>query len=198
MPENPLYPIFLKLDQVKVLVVGGGAVAHEKLHFLLKSSPNANIRLVAREVIDEITEEIAASDAHVEIHIREFESSDLDDIQILLIATNDRHANAAIRNIAKERNILVNVADTPDLCDFYLGSIVTKGALKIGISTNGQSPTLAKRIREFLESAIPDEIETLISNLSVYRKTLSVDFNHKVKALNALTSSLIEPQTHHP
>ncbi len=191
MSKNPLYPVFLKLDQLQVLIVGGGAVAQEKLHFLLNSSPNANVTLVAREISDAVWDTLNHFDTIVKLHIREFVASDLDGIQIVLAATNDRETNSSIRDLAKAKNILVNVADTPDLCDFYLGSIVTKGSLKIGISTNGQSPTLAKRVRQFLESALPDEIDLLIENLSAYRNTIGGDFEHKVKTLNALTSSLI-------
>jgi siroheme synthase-like protein len=84
------------------------------------------------------------------------------------------------------------VADTPDLCDFYLGSIVQKGDLKIAISTNGKSPTLAKRIKEFLNEIIPDDIQQLLDNLQTYRNTLKGDFQDKVKELNDLTASLLK------
>jgi len=73
---------------------------------------------------------------------------------MLFIAINNKVESAKIKAIAKTKNILVNVDDTPDLCDFYLGSVVTKGDLKIGISTNGKSPTLSKRIREYMEEAL--------------------------------------------
>ena len=81
------------------------------------------------------------------------------------------------------------MADTPELCDFYLGSIVTKGDLKIAISTNGKSPTLSKRIREFFEDILPDNINDLILNLNEYRKTLKGNFEEKVDALNEITKS---------
>ena len=71
---------------------------------------------------------------------------------------------------------MVNVADTPDLCDFYMGGIVTKGNLKIAISTNGKSPTVAKRLRQWLEAVLPDEIDDLLETLRRYRKTLKRRF----------------------
>jgi siroheme synthase-like protein len=83
------------------------------------------------------------------------------------------------------------VADTPDLCDFYLGSIVQKGDLKIAISTNGKSPTLAKRIRAFLEDVIPEEIQESLEGMEAVRKTLKGDFQAKIQALNELTKDLI-------
>ena len=97
-----------------------------------------------------------------------------------------------MRNEAKKRNILVNIADTPQLCDFYLGGIVTKGNVKIAISTNGKSPTMAKRIRQFLEEILPENINDLVKNLNEYRKTLKGDFDSKVEAMNKMTKGLID------
>ena len=86
----------------------------------------------------------------------------------------------------------MNVADTPELCDFYLGGIVTKGNLKVAISTNGKSPTAAKRIRQLLEEVLPEELDDLLDNLNAYRATLKGDFEHKVKAMNEVTEGLIK------
>jgi len=90
---------------------------------------------------------------------------------------------------AKVLQILINVADTPELCDFYLGSIMTKGDLKIAISTNGKSPTSSKRLREFFEDILPENINELILNLPAYRKTLKGNFEEKVEALNEITKA---------
>ena len=87
---------------------------------------------------------------------------------------------------------MINVADTPELCDFYLGSIVTKGDLKIAISTNGKSPTLSKRLREFFEDVLPENVNDLILNLNEYRKTLKGDFEEKVNALNEITKNFLK------
>lgn len=190
---NPLYPVFLKLDALHTLIVGGGSVALEKLTFLLKSSPNAHVTVVAREFLPDIPQLLkqhpGSSVGYIE---RSFHPDDLEGKQILLAATNDRETNLAIRRLAKDRNILVNVADTPDLCDFYLGSIVTRGPLKIAISTNGRSPTLAKRLRQLLERELPEDIEDLVANLNRFRNTLRHNFQKKVRALNELTESLLE------
>ena len=86
----------------------------------------------------------------------------------------------------------MNVADTPDLCDFYLGGIVTKGNLKVAISTNGKSPTAAKRLRQLLEEVLPDELDDLLENLHAYRETLKGDFEYKVKAMNEVTANLVK------
>ena len=93
---------------------------------------------------------------------------------------------------AKSKNLLANVADTPELCDFYLGGIVTKGNVKVAISTNGKSPTTAKRLRQFFEEVIPEDIDELVQNLNTYRKTIKGDFDYKVSHLNEITKSLIK------
>ena len=100
--------------------------------------------------------------------------------------------NQKVRLACNKRRILVNVADTPDLCDFYMGGIVTKGNLKIGISTNGKSPTIAKRMRQFLEGFLPDEIDDLLNTLRDYRQTLKGDFESKVIEMNERTKLLLE------
>jgi len=120
---------------------------------------------------------------------------DLHNKRIVIAATNNPDLNKYIWQAAKTEGILVNVADTPHLCDFYMGSIVTRGNLKVAISTNGQSPTFAKRFRQLLEAALPEEIDDLLTQLRAVRQTLEGDFEAKVKALNALTASLVEGET---
>lgn len=192
MPNsNNLFPVFLKLDQLTTLVVGGGNVGLEKVEALLKNDPDAQIKLVAPIIKDELRELAKDRPSFHLIH-RAFEPEDLEGINIALLATDSRETNALIRKVAKEHNILVNVADTPDLCDFYLGSTVKKGNLKVGISTNGQSPTFAKRFREVLEEILPDDTEELLKNLKKVRDSLKGDFDYKVKELNRITRSLVE------
>jgi len=186
MSGNQLYPIFLKMDKLQLLVVGSGIVATEKLTFLYKSSPNANVTIVAKELNADAQD--VAEKLNAKIIIKAFEKSDVEGFDLIIAATNDRSLNEQVWEIARLKQILINVADTPDLCDFYLGGIVTKGDLKIAISTNGKSPTLAKRIREFLEQVLPDEMDDLIQNLNAYRATLKSSFDEKVKSLNEITS----------
>jgi precorrin-2 dehydrogenase/sirohydrochlorin ferrochelatase len=190
MSGNQLYPVFLRLDKLKLLVVGGGAVAEEKLRFLHKSSPNAQVSIVAKEVRNDV---IAIAELlSAQVFTRPFEDVDVKGFDLIIAATNDRALNEQIWKAAKANGILINVADTPDLCDFYMGGIVTRGDLKIAISTNGKSPTLAKRIREFLEDILPEETDDLIQNLNAFRKQVKTSFAEKVKTLNDLTASLIK------
>ncbi|GHA79317.1 hypothetical protein GCM10007389_36840 [Pontibacter akesuensis] len=189
---NPLFPVFLKLEELQTLVVGGGAVGLEKLSAILANSPQAHVRLVAPEIREDIWA-LAAKHPTVKLDVREFHEDDLVDTDIVLVATNDPVLNKAIRDLAKSRKILANVADTPQQCDFYLGSVVQKGSLKFGISTNGKSPTVAKRVKEVLNEAFPEEIDQVLGKMGKIRAQLNGDFAEKVKQLNALTEGLVAP-----
>lgn len=190
---NPLYPIFLKAHLLDILIVGGGFVALEKLTFLLKSSPDAKVSLVAPEFNPEVVKLIEEN--NLSFKQKRYDTSDLENRMIVIGATNDEAVNEQIYYEAKARNILVNLADNPPFCDFYMGGIVTKGNLKIAISTNGKSPTMAKRLRQFFEEFIPDDINDLLDNINNYRKTLRDDFEYKVETLNELTKSILEKQS---
>ena len=188
-PGNVLFPIFLKLNTLKVLVVGGGNVALEKINALLGNSPETEITLVAPEILPGI-EEIAYRYPNVKLKKRIFFSGDLYNADLVIVATGNYELNKTIKGEAQKQKILVNVADTPELCDFYLGCIVKKGDLKIAISTNGKSPTLAKRVKEILNDAFPDEVQEILNNLEIIRKKLKGNFSAKVKKLNEITSVL--------
>ena len=191
MERNNLFPVFLKLESLETLIVGGGHVGYEKLSAILKNSPSASVTLVARTIQDPIIE-LARRHPKVKLQERNFKLWDLWDKDIVLLATDNRSLHETIRKFARTKRILVNVADTPDLCDFYLGSVVTRGNLKIGVSTNGKSPTISKRMREYLEEAIPEETDELLENMHKIREQIKGDFNHKVKVLNDITSSWLE------
>jgi siroheme synthase-like protein len=144
--KNNLYPVFLKLEQLRVLLVGAGNVGLEKLHSLLANSPNSAVTIVAPVVKEEVRR-LVWKHPSCEILQKAFEEADLENKDLVILATDDRKLHEDVRILAKAKGLLVNVADTPDLCDFYLGSIVQKGNLKVAISTNGKSPTAAKRIK---------------------------------------------------
>jgi len=190
---NELFPVFIKLNELSVLLVGGGAVGFEKLQTLLANSPFTTVKLVSCTFIAEM-EEMARQHPKVALHQKAFEETDLDDVHLVVVATNNEEVNTIIRKAAHQRKLLINVADKPELCDFYLGSVVKKGDLKIAISTNGKSPTIAKRMKEVLAESIPDEIDQTLQQLSLLRERLRGDFATKVKKLNAVTASLVLPE----
>jgi len=190
MERNTLYPIFLKASQLEILIVGGGFVAEEKLHFLTKSSPDAKVTMVA-PMFREGTQTLANS----------FNVSMVNDIykckyvmgkHMVIAATDKENVNKKIYADCRYRNILVNVADNPPLCDFYMGGIVTKGHVKVAISTNGKSPTTAKRLRQFFEEVLPEDISKMVENLNEFRKTIKGNFEEKVDKMNEITQKLVE------
>jgi precorrin-2 dehydrogenase/sirohydrochlorin ferrochelatase len=226
--KNPLYPAFFRLDRLHLLVVGAGEVGEEKLSFILKSSPNARVTIVApwmgedlKSLLDEyraaaLLQGVGSGDAsdsyrgqdakpapreqwwtaeggRIVWFDRKFCDTDVERADLVVAATNFEEVNHQVWRAAKSARRLTNVADTPSLCDFYLGSIVTRGPLKVAISTNGQSPTFAKRFRQWLEAELPEaETSQLIANLKAFRDRLTGDFATKVRELNAVTSSLLD------
>ena len=189
MAQNELYPIFLKASHLKILIIGGGNVALEKLTFLLKSSPNAQVQMVSPMFREETI--ALAEKFKIEMITDIYDSKYLIDKHIAIATTDNVPVNELVYHDCRKRNILVNVADNPPYCDFYMGGIVTKGNVKIAISTNGKSPTTAKRLRQFFEDVIPDNIDDLVKNLNEYRKTIKGDFEEKVETLNEFTKGLI-------
>ena len=138
--KNELFPVFVKLNQLHVLVVGGGNVALEKLTAIWNSSPNTKVTLVADKIKPEILA-LQSDNNHLLIKEKLFDENDFEGVDIVVVAVGNIEFSEHIRKEAKIHRLLVNVADKPELCDFYLGSIVTKGELKIAISTNGKSPS---------------------------------------------------------
>ena len=187
---NNLFPIFLKLENLRLLIVGGGNIALEKLNAVLQNSSATKIKIVAAEIQKKVYE-IANENSNISISQKLYSSSDLEDIDIIIAAVNNIELSKQIRNDAKQKGILINVADKPDLCDFYLSSIVKKGNLKIAISTNGKSPTIAKRLKEVINNLIPDEVDDVLENIHLIRNDINGDFHEKVKQLNDLTKTLV-------
>jgi len=190
LEKNELYPVFLKVAELEVLIVGGGNVGLEKLTFLLKSSPSARVTIVSKAFMPEV---ISLAKRHsVSIVEDAYNSSYLKGKQIVIATTDVLDVNLQVYNDCKKENILVNLADNPTYCDFYMGGIVTKGNMKIAISTNGKSPTAAKRLRQFFEEILPENMNELVENLNIYRKTIKGDFEDKVSKLNELTKEMIQ------
>src|SRR5690606_28426395 len=131
--------------------------------------PAANITLVARTIQEPIND-LARKHPNVTLHERNFKLWDLWDKDLVVLATDNRQLHETIRNFARSRRLLINVADTPDLCDFYLGSVVTKGNLKIVISTNERSTTISKRFRQYLAEALPQDTNDQLENMQKTRQ----------------------------
>lgn len=191
--DNRLFPVFLKLEELRVLLVGAGAVGLEKLNALVTNGPQTRVKVVAPFVSVGV-EALAIAYPNVTVLKKTFEAEDLEGQDLVITAVNDKGLSRLIRQMAKDKSLLVNVADTPDLCDFYLGSIVKKGSVKIAISTNGKSPTVAKRLKEVLNDALPDELNGVLDNMQILRSRLNGNFASKVKRLDEITRVLVQEE----
>ncbi len=189
--KNNLFPVFLKLEELRLLIIGAGEIGYEKLCTVLNNSPNTRIRIVANYFKPEV-EELSFQYPNIQLIYADYKPVYLEQCDLVIAAVNDVDLAEQIRNDAKQKGKLINAADKPALCDFYLGSIIAKGDIKIAISTNGKSPTLARRLKEFFNEVLPDELEAVVANLNSIRNNIKTGFKERVKKLNEITASLID------
>ena len=161
-----MLPIFLKLDGRRCLLVGAGTVALEKVSTLLKTG--LQIQIIAPEARPEIVE--LARAGKLEWIQRTFDPSDLEGNTLVIAATNVPQVNAAVYHSAVERGILANSVDDIPNCDFFFGSIVTRGSLQIAISTGGESPAVAQRLRHEIDEQLPEDLGPWLENLGTLRR----------------------------
>ncbi len=163
-----LFPMFLKLEGRSCLVVGAGAIGEPKIESLLTSG--ASVRVIAPRVTAAVAEWARAGT--IVWDAREFNSADLDGVFLVIAATSSRGVNGTIFREAQQRNILCNVVDDPEYCDFYYPAVVRRGDLQVAISTNGHSPALAQRIRRELEIQFGTEYGEWLTKLGRIRQQL--------------------------
>jgi siroheme synthase-like protein len=165
-PSVSLFPLFLKLDGKKCLVVGAGPIGLEKVESLLRCG--ASIRVVAPRAVARVHE--LSSEGKIEWLGRRYEPADVTGCDLVIAATNDRQVNQAIFEEASRRSILCNTADDPPLCDFFFASVVQRGDLQIAISTAGQSPALAQRLRREIDAQLPADLGPWLNELGQLRR----------------------------
>jgi siroheme synthase-like protein len=161
-----LLPIFVKLTGRPCLLVGAGEVALQKIPSLLAAE--ARPRVIAPRVRSEI--DVLAREGRIDVIEREFVEADLEEVFLVIAATDNPAVNAAVYRAAVERNILCNSVDDPPHCDFYFGSIVTRGDLQIAISTAGESPALAQRLRREIDEQVPADLGSWLHDLGELRR----------------------------
>ena len=163
-----LFPMFVKLEGRSCLVVGAGTVGEPKIRSLLDAS--ASVRVIAPRTTSVVAGWAQAGTITWEA--REFNTSDLDGVFLVIAATSSREVNEAIFLDAQRRNVLCNVVDDPEHCDFYYPAVVRRGDLQLAISTNGHSPALAQRIRRELEVQFGPEYGEWLEELGKIRQQL--------------------------
>jgi siroheme synthase-like protein len=162
----PLLPIFVKLEGSPCLVVGGGAIGLQKVRSLLECG--AHITVVAPDVRDEIRK--LEERGSITWHRRDYVVADIAGQRLVIAATNDPQVNHAVYSDAVAAGVLANAVDDPPFCDFYFGSVVRRGPLQIGISTAGESPALAQRLRQQLELLIDEGTGAWLERLGALRR----------------------------
>lgn len=162
---NNLYPIFLKLKDKVILIIGGGAIAQQKVETLLDTE--GLIRVISPDITDTLRQ--YHRDGKIEWIQRTYVTDDLHGVFIVFAATSNQDVQRMVRSDAIKRDILYNVVDVPDLCLFYVPSIVRQGHLKIGISTNGQSPGFAAKLRKDLEHTFDKSYHLFLQKLGALR-----------------------------
>ncbi|TGK07264.1 bifunctional precorrin-2 dehydrogenase/sirohydrochlorin ferrochelatase [Leptospira semungkisensis] len=189
---NKLLPVFLKLDEKKVLVVGGGNVALEKLQHL--SQTGCELTVIAKECKSEVSQ-LLSSVSKAKIEIREVNVSDLDGFDLVYSATNDRETNRKLVEYAKQKRIWINCADDPSHCDFYSSAYFDRGPIRVAVSTQGEFAGLAGSVRTILEEILPPEhdadLEDLVQIRSLSKQKLG-DANERKAALKFLLNEFKE------
>jgi precorrin-2 dehydrogenase/sirohydrochlorin ferrochelatase len=182
-----LFPMFMKLAGKSCLVVGAGRVGAPKIAGLIDTG--AHIQVVAIEAGSQVREWAAAE--KIELELRAFTESDLDGKFLAVVATAETSLNEFIYREAQRRGVLCNVVDVPEYCDFFYPAVVRRGDLQIAISTGGQSPSLAQKIRQQLERQFGEGYAAWVEQLGeTRRRILASDLDNETKSelLHSLAS----------
>ncbi len=170
MSSNKLFPIFLKLKGRKVLVIGGGLIALQKLQGLINTE--AELSVLAPTIIPEIRALCGEfpNKRRIEFIERDYQIGDEQNYYMLIAATDIPELNNSICNRARDQMILVNSVDEPEFCDFYIPSVAEAGDLKIAISTNAKAPALAQRLRRDLEPLARNVYQPMLEHIASFRQ----------------------------
>lgn len=162
------YPVFLDIAGKPVVVIGGGAVAWQKVSGLLDAG--AGVTVVSPELHPEI--ENAVAEGRVRHLAREYEPGDLEGYFLAFVGTDDRSINSVVAQEGKDRRVLVNAVDDPPFCDFIMPAIARQGDLTVAVSTSGRSPAMARKMREELEAFLTEDFAVMLDLAAEVRKEL--------------------------
>ena len=167
-----ILPIFFKVKDQNCLVVGGGEIALRKIRLLL--NVGAHVHIVAPELASSVEKLVTSSDIQYRRGV--FEATDLDAIMLVIAATNQKPVNEQISRLAKQRGLLVNVVDSPELCSFFVPSIIDRSPIVVAVSSGGTSPVLARLLRARLETVIPASYGRLAHLVKGFREQVKERF----------------------
>ena len=195
--QTKLFPFFLKLGARRCLVVGAGSIAETKIAGLLEAG--AKVRVVAPEATPKVRG--WARGRKIAWQRRGFRSKDLEGMFLVVAATPSTKLHEQIFRHARRGGVLCNIVDVPRLCDFYYPAVVRRGALQIAISTTGQSPALAQRLRKELERQFGPEYEHWLTHIGKVRQKMQVrnlDAEERKRWLHELASEKSFEKFHEP
>jgi len=184
---SSLFPMFMKLEGKRCLVVGAGTVGEPKIGGLIDTG--ARIHVVALQATEAVHG--WANAGKIALEMRPFAETDLDGTFLAVIATASNTLNGSIYREAQRRGVLCNVVDVPEYCDFYYPAVVRRGDLQIAISTNGRSPSLSQRLRQQLERQFSPAYAQWVAELGETRKLVrasDLDPQRKRELLHSLAS----------
>jgi len=167
-PGGTLYPLFLILKGRRVLLVGGGSVAFRKARPLWESG--GRLTVIAKQVSDPFRSWLTVRSVATEE--RPYQDGEAASYFLTVSATDDPAVNRRVYEDASRAERLVNVVDQPALCNFFVPSVVKRGALQVAVSTSGDCPALARRIRRELETLLPERYGPLLDRLAAVRNEL--------------------------
>ena len=182
-----LFPMFIKLAAKPCLVVGAGKVGEPKIGALIDTG--ASVQVVAIAASGQVRE--WADAGKIELELRPFTASDLDGKFLAVAATASESLNRLIYREAQRRGVLCNVVDVPEYCDFFYPAVMRRGDLQIAVSTAGQSPSLAQKIRQQLERQFGEGYAAWVEQLGETRRLIlasDLDQETKWELLHSLAS----------
>lgn len=185
--KRQYYPLFLDISGMPCVVVGGGKVAERKVRMLLAFG--AWVKVVSPKVTNGILR--LRRESKVEVILKPYSTGDLEGAALAFAATSERETNEKVHSDAASLNIPVNVADTPDLCDFIVPSIVKKGSLVVAVSTSGTAPGVAKRMKGDVDEFLSKEYVDYVSLVARFRKLL-IDTVPMEKERKAILSAVLD------
>lgn len=162
------YPLYLELGGKKALSIGAGTIGARKVKSLCDAG--ADVTVITKEVQGDFEE--YCKGLSFDLRIEEYSKQHLEGVTIVIASTNNTKLNREIYDDCNERGILCNVVDVPDLCDFYVPALVTRGSLQIAIGTDGQSPAYAGHVRRKLETMFTEDHGRFVDALGSIRKVV--------------------------
>lgn len=184
------YPVFLNLSNKLCVVIGGGKVAERKVCSLLDCK--ARVKVVSPELTPRLKNMVAQG--KIECKRGDYAPEDLNNAYLVISATGDREVNESVSKECMERGIPVNVVDTPSLADFIVPATVRRGPLILAVSTSGESPLLARLIREELETLYGQEFATFTTFLGNTRRKI-IDSVTNLQNRQKILSQLVDKET---